>query len=246
MPALFIGALIRKTAVVLCALGGAAAILIAILLIIAPAPLLEPVAEALVVREEPGHAGAIVILLGSDAPDRILAGESLLRRGVADRIVIGSGFMLPSWFAGTPQSLIWHHPALRMKVGLESLGVPPEKITVVDTATAYDTSAELTEIAAYVRARNLAPVVLVSSATHTKRLQIIWRRVAPDLDARVYAADSAEIASWWTDSRLIRNIGYEYAALVKELLRQIRSRVTPPAEPAAPPAEVQIPCSCGA
>lgn len=238
MPPAFIGSLIRGTVKLALILFGIASLAILVLLFVAPASLLNPVASALIVSEEPKHGDAIVVLLGSDAPDRVVTAEELFRNGVSDRIIVGSGFMLPSWFEGLEKPVVWQHPALRMKVALESLGVPQDKITIVDTSLAYDTSAELTEIAAYLRAKKLSHVILVSSATHTRRMQIIWRRIAPDLEASVVAADSSEMKAWWTDSRLIRNVGYEYAALIKELLRQIRSRAVTDPLKSAPPAEV--------
>lgn len=213
---------------------------------IVPGTVLPPVARFLVVREEPGHADAIVVLLGGEVPDRVLAAAELFAEGVAPRVIMGSGFVDRDLLSGAPPSLIWQRPVLRMKVALESLGVPSSAITIVDTSTNYDTSGELGAIASYLRSKDLKRVVLVTSASHSRRVAVIWRRVSGDIEGRVYGAEAPSLASWWTDSRAARDLIYEYAALVKEALRQVYLRIRGVRLDPPVPAEVGVQCDCGA
>lgn len=189
-----------------------------------PHAILTPVAQFLVVCETPQPSDAIVILLGGDAPDRVFKAADLFRHSLAPRIVFGSGFVDQTFMKDAPPGFVWLAPSLRFETALESLGIPKEEIALIDTSSAFDTSGELSAIAAYARSHHWSRLVLVSSATHSRRVGIIWHRIAPDLPVFVCGAEDPELSTWWKSSRAIRSMGYEYGALIKEAFRQVAQR----------------------
>ncbi|MCC6954262.1 MAG: YdcF family protein [Deltaproteobacteria bacterium] len=185
-----------------------------------PKTLLQPVGNYLVVDQPPIPSSAIVILLGGESAERVVKAVALYREGHSDRVVFGSGFV-DRTLTNVPQGFVWPTASSILRIALESALVNSGDIVTVNTEDAFDTSSELEAIAAKAREEAWPRVILVSSATHTKRVQIIWERIAPDISAVVVAARPERVQNWWLDSRIPREVAYEYGALLKEYSRRI-------------------------
>jgi uncharacterized SAM-binding protein YcdF (DUF218 family) len=186
-----------------------------------PETVLPPIAKFFVVSEEPSRADGIVVLLGGDSPDRIQRAYELYQRGLAPRIIFGKGFIDQEALERMPKNFRWIEPGTRYVVALRSLQVPDTSVEEVDTSDAFDTSSELTKIAIAARERGYKKLLLVSSASHMRRVTKIWKRVAPDIEGIPVAADDSGVETWWKDGRWIRALGYEAGAYVKELVRSV-------------------------
>jgi uncharacterized SAM-binding protein YcdF (DUF218 family) len=184
-----------------------------------PERFLAPAGTLLFRDEQPEKGDAIVILLGAESPDRVLRAVELFRGGFAPRIVMGTGFVGEN--PAGQASLVWPPASLRERRALESLGVTDEQLVLIDTGTAFDTQGELMAVTQYARDHHWEKILLVTSATHSLRASLIWERIAPDLAFRSTPAREEQLAQWWRSPRIVRAVGYEYGALVKELSRRI-------------------------
>ena len=198
----------------------AAALLVCILL----PRVFSLVARSLVIDEAPQRSDALIVLLGAKNLERVRKAIDLYREGFAPLIVFGSGF---SWgdeaWGSAPR---WSPAGQRYKSALEKAGVPPEHMLMVDTRSAHDTASELLAIVRVLRARGVRSVLLVSSATHTRRVRFISSRIAPDMRAITVAAPAPRLDSWWKSSHGRRAVLREYAGFIKELGRRLKDRVS--------------------
>lgn len=170
------------------------------------------------------QSDAIIVLLGGQGPERILKAEELYRQNVAPKIIFGTGFRDERIFSDVPKNLIWPPSGDSYLNALLSLGVSSEAIEQVETTKAYDTGRELEAIANYLRnsQRGYQKVSLVSSASHSRRVSIVWSRVAPDIPASTHSAKAPGFDRFFKSSYQIRSVLYEIGALLKEFLVRIR------------------------
>lgn len=182
---------------------------------------LAPLGGVLVSDHKPVDANAIVVLLGDDTPNRAVKAFELFGEKHADKIVYAAGYDGKRDVSGDYPGLTWPLQYIRYHVALRSLGVPQEALTIVESPSAYDTANELRAIAAYGRDKGWTNVLLVTSATHTLRSGMIWKRVAPDINGVTVAAHESGLDEWWGHGRTRRSVSYEYLALIKEGWHQI-------------------------
>ncbi len=194
-------------------------LLIAILAVF-PEHSLPAISSALVVREDARieKADAIVILLGG-GPERVVRAVQLYESGYAPRIVLGSGFRSSHAWDAIPHDLPWPFSSDIYQDALVFLGIPTSDIVEVDTSSGYDTNGELRSIANFAIDEEWENVILVTTASHSRRVDLIWRRIS-DIRHRVIAAPQPGFERWWQHGEYIRSVAYEYGALSKELYRQ--------------------------
>ncbi len=176
---------------------------------------------ALVVDDEPAQVDAIVILLNPGSPARTIKAAELYAEGLAPRIVLAGGEDLRSQLDFVPPGFSWPRSSDANVQGLQSLDIPTSSIVVVDSPEAYDTAHELTAVAKRCRSEGWSRVILVTSASHTRRARMIWRRVAPRIDEYTVAAPQPGFDHWWSSGRGRKAVMYEYGAIVKELCRKV-------------------------
>ena len=198
-------------------------IFFAIIFYLFPETLLRPLGTALKVEDQLEKSEAIVVLLGGDTPDRILMAQELYHRGLAPKIMFGSGFVDKDFLSRAPKGFQWEGSGAGVKRAFLSLNIPESDLLMVDSSNAFDTSGELGAIAEEVRRLGMHHVILVTSATHSRRVSWIWHRVASDVFAGTLGAPDPRLENWWQYGRTVRSVGYEYAALVKELVRRVVS-----------------------
>lgn len=190
-------------------------------LILLPQYTLGLLSAALVVDEEPRAADAIVILLNPGAPARTITAAQLYREGFASRIVFASGEDLVSQLDTAPPGFKWNRSSDANLIGLASISVPREDIVIIEAPEAFDTAHELEAVADYARQEKWRSVLLVTSASHTRRSRMIWRRLAPHIDAITVAAPQRGFDRWWSNGRGRKAVFYEYGALTKELVNRV-------------------------
>lgn len=195
--------------------------LLAVVLYLFPETTLRPFGKLLYVSDAPEKADAIIVLLGGDAPDRVLMAEELYHRGWAPKVMFGSGFVDQEIFSKAPKTLYWETAGVDLKKSLNSLNIPEQDLLMVDSSSGFDTSGELTLISQEAEKMGFRRVILVTSATHSRRVSLIWSRVSPNIFAITIGAPDPRLENWWKYGKVIRSLGYEYAALVKEFIRRL-------------------------
>lgn len=193
--------------------------------VVAPQHSLGLLGKTLLVNEPPLPADGIVILLGANGPDRVYRAYQLYRNGYAKKLVFGSGYENTLLRDGIEEEILWPKPSTGYILALKSLGVPEEDIIVLPSTNAYDTAHELEVIAEYARAQGWSTVGIVTSAAHTLRTRLIWRRIAPDIFNYIVSAPAPGFSEWWNHGRYRQEVGYEYVALVKEFWSSLTSIV---------------------
>ncbi len=186
-----------------------------------PQFVLAPLAALFVISEPPRQVAAIIILLGGESPARVLKAAEIYKLGYAPKIIFGSGYVDTTFLEQSPDGFKWPGAGERYALSLESLHVPKDAISIIDSSDDFDTSSELTAIAQFAKLRGMNQVILITSALHTKRVKLIWERVGNGINGIVIAAEEPGLTQWWKNGRLISQSAYETGAFIKEYLRRI-------------------------
>ena len=187
-----------------------------------PQYVLPPFSSVLVVDQEAVQADAVVVLLGSSQADRILKAYEIYKKGLAPIIAYGSGFVDKEIESRHPEGLIWLDNSQIYTRALNSLGVPDKDIAIIPSERAYDTAGELKAVYEYAKTAGWKTVILVTTASHTRRVDLIWKRVAAGISHRVAAAPQPELKEWWKHGRMRREVAYHYASLLKEFASTLK------------------------
>ena len=178
-------------------------------------PLLRAAGHALVVEDPPGRADAIVVVAGS-TPSREDRAAALFREGWAPRVLV-SRQAVP----GRVQRLLemgirpldFQGESVR---ALELFGVPRSAIIPLPEAVEI-TETELRGVVAEARTHGWRRVMLVTTASHARRVKVIWGREAGSAVeagiAVVHDECSAE-DGWWRRRRCSEAVLHEYLGLL--------------------------------
>ena len=167
------------------------------------------------VVEDPLRPAAAIAVLGGKMPFRAMEAAELYRSGYASEI----------WLPG-PEGAAEHEPIKRMgftpdepdlyfKV-LERLGVPRAAMRVLSPSVVKNTREEIALISQAVRKAGGGRVIIVTSATHTRRVRAIWGLVAWPLDELVvrytrHEPRKMQLERWWEREEergmVIREVG---------------------------------------
>jgi uncharacterized SAM-binding protein YcdF (DUF218 family) len=163
-----------------------------------------------VVEDPLGHADAIVVLSGH-MPERALEAARLFQAGYAEQIWISQ--------PDSPQQALKQMKIVYLgedfyneKV-LLAQKIPLDDVHILEHAVA-NTEEEVREVAKEMQRTKVHNVILVTSKPHTRRVRIVWRKLAGgDLHAIVrYANDDPfDEAHWWRHTQ-------DALDLVRELL----------------------------
>jgi uncharacterized SAM-binding protein YcdF (DUF218 family) len=149
-----------------------------------------------VVEDPLGHADAIVVLSGH-LPDRALEAARLFRDGYAEQIWISQ--------PDSPQqelkkmNIVYLGEDFYNEKVLLAQKIPLDDLHILEHPSA-NTEEEVREIAKEMQRTKAHNVILVTSRPHTRRVRIVWRKLAGgDLHAMVrYAKDDPfDEAHWW-------------------------------------------------
>jgi uncharacterized SAM-binding protein YcdF (DUF218 family) len=163
----------------------------------ASGPLLTTLGSFLVVEDAPQPSAAILVLDGG-APFREREAARLYGEGWAPRLVITRGA---------------DAPVTRAQI-LEHLGVPRTAIEVIDERPS-GTLEELDLLASAVGQPD-APVMLVTSAYHTRRVGLAWSQATEGQVRGIVRAARQEPFDphiWWRDAEDRVRVWHEYVGL---------------------------------
>jgi len=171
----------------------------------------------LVRDDSPEHADAMVILMGSLA-DRLLQAADLYRSGIADRLII----VVESRGAYKALSARGVSPISSTDQARDAaiaLGIPADRITILP-GDARSTLAEAMIIRDYLSGNgSIDTLLLVTSAPHTRRASIIFRKTLRDTDPPVCIMTSPSAYTdfnpekWWMDKEGIQSVLSEMAKI---------------------------------
>jgi len=184
------------------------------LAVVAHRPLLRATGQALVVDDPRERADAIVVVAGS-TPSREAAAAGLFREGWAPWVLVSRQFV-PS---RTQRLIDMGVRRLDFQgesvAALEKYGVPRHAIITLDQPVEI-TETELRAVVAAARDRGWQRVILVTSALHARRVQLIWRRESGGLEGRLAAVGDECPAgdAWWRRRRCSEAVLHEYLGLL--------------------------------
>lgn len=174
--------------------------------------------RALVVRDAPQSADAIVVLLGDDAVgSRAEQAAELYRQGWAARIVFGTGY-------GKRAEDVRAQNRGTYLATLRARGIPDSAQLLIDSSNGADTSGELSAVADYSRQHGWKRILLVTSAGHSRRTDVIWSRVASGIDHVTIGAQDPEFESgrpWWSSRHTRGVLMHEAGGFLKEGMRRL-------------------------
>ena len=203
----------------ICAIGALIALCAAI------APLFtqrsSKVVRMLVVREKPVPSDAIIVMLGGAAQERIELAVNLFRQGMAPKIIFCDGYEIGGWKSWWYHKRGWIPFGKNYRLFLHRAGIPDNAIEMAHCPGIEDTADEMTVLSQLLRMQRRQRVLVVTSASHSRRASLIWKRVAPQLTGIMVAARDPGLAWWWSTRHGRTTISYEYLALAKEVLRSL-------------------------
>ncbi len=183
----------------------------------------------LIKSDEPLHADAIVILVGS-VSDRVLQATDLYKNKMANIVLVvqvnvdayqelaEKGFHIKS------TSELIHDAAI-------TLGIPPDSIFILEGNTS-STLAEALIIREYLfKNQNIDTILLVTSAQHTRRASMIFNYVFKKarLEVKVLTIPSSysgfQPERWWKNIDYVQSVVLEYLKIANFFLFQ-RSLLT--------------------
>ncbi len=192
-------------------------ILVALILYFTSVPILTALGEFLVRTDEPASSDAAVVLsTGIEYYPRLMEAAALFRDGLTKRVAINgnrkSEALIELERRGFQSCCLWYEDAVRV---LELLGVPKERVIIINAESAYDTVSEAKIVGEALTDAGVTSIILTTSKYHTRRARYIWRRLFPNRFAmRVIAArsDPFSTRAWWKEGRQIRWVLAEYGA----------------------------------
>jgi uncharacterized SAM-binding protein YcdF (DUF218 family) len=164
--------------------------------------------EALIDREAPAPADAIVVLAGN-APNRLSWAETLRNQGYADLLVVSNEQVHTHNLETTWRAL---HEA-----GVSAPDLPDSALLVLDDPPPESTIDEARRDAELLQARGAHSVLLVTDAFHSRRAWLLFRAAfaRKGMTVRsVPAPDTYDLAHWWAHPVTARRVLEEYAKLL--------------------------------
>lgn len=198
------------------ALGVAAlGLLAALLVLLVGPPVLRAVGRWLVV-EEPVGAADVLFVHGGHLPFRAMEAARLHGQGLAPEVWLAAIAPTPEEeaLAGlgieVPQGWHWNRQVL------ERLGVPAGAIRLLPEPV-LSTADEVALVARELRRRGGRRVLLVTSKQHSRRVRVLWNRLAPaGLTAivRPAADDPFDGDGWWRNTVDAQAVVHELAGIL--------------------------------
>ena len=188
---------------------------LAALAALAHRPLLRATGQALVVADPRERADAIVVVAGS-TPSREETAAALFREGWAPRVLVSRQFVpdrVQRLIDMGVRRLDFQGESVAT---LEKYGVPRDTIVILDQP-AEITETELRGVAGAARERGWHRLILVTSAFHSRRVQLIWRRESGGAIEGRLAAVPDECTTgdaWWRRRRCSESVLHEYMGLL--------------------------------
>lgn len=180
-------------------------------------PLLAALGRQLVQADRLQKADAIVVL-GGGTPQREIEAADLYLAGWAPRVLIT--------LEREPEALdILRKRGIAFETRIEfrrrilrSLGVPDSSVTLLDQTSAASTTMESELVKNWVVTNPARRLIIVTSAYHTARASMIFRRSLRergiDILAHPASHEAFEPQRWWRDREQLRNGVFEWQKLM--------------------------------
>lgn len=172
----------------------------------------------LVKNDTPNHADAMVILMGN-IPDRVLQAADLYNMGIAGKVIIVEENMGAFKKLEERGAHIISNTTQARNAAV-SLGIPADSILILP-GYASSTQQEAIIIRKYLTNRtDIDTLLLVTSAPHTRRASIIFRKAFEANRNKVLVCSSPSVYSkyngvaWWKHKEEIQAVLGEYVKLV--------------------------------
>ena len=209
-PASFRSKLLRLVIIVL---------VVALLFYFLSGPIMIMVGEFLVQSDEPARSDAVVVLsTGIEYYPRLMEAAMLFQDGFAERVAINgnrkSEALIELERRGFQSCCLWYKDTVRV---LELLGVPKERVIIINAESAYDTVSEAKLVGEVLSEAGITSIILTTSKYHTRRARYIWKKLFPDrFTIRAVAArnDPFSPEAWWKEGRQVRWVLAEYGAWI--------------------------------
>jgi uncharacterized SAM-binding protein YcdF (DUF218 family) len=180
----------------------------------------------LVKEDEPVHADAMVILMGSIA-DRVLQAADLYKRGLVGKVIIVEESM-DAYKELEAKGVDIISKTQQYRDAGVSLGIPPDSIIILP-GDATSTQMEAMIIREYLTDKPaIDTLLLVSSAPHTRRASLIYKFAFRRVGLVVYVVCSPSIYTnfdaekWWTSKEGIQTVLMEYVKMASFMLVERR------------------------
>lgn len=176
---------------------------------------LRAIGHWLIVEDELQQADVIFVHAGP-VPFRALEAAEIYRGGWAKEVWLApiapteETLMLRRLGIDRPPSSHWRRQVLQKQ------GVRPEAIDLLSSHV-LNTNDEIASVVAALRSRGHKRVILVTSKQHSRRVRVLWDRIAnSDLEAivRPSASDPFDPDSWWRNTEDGQAVLHELVGLL--------------------------------
>lgn len=177
--------------------------------------LLSTIGHFLVYQQEFEQADVSVVLnTGSEIYPRLIEASDLYKSGQVKQIAINGNRKTDSLrrleAMGYQPARPWYEERLRI---LQVLGVPREKVIIINGEDVYDTVSEARLVGQVLTELGIKSVAVTTSKSHTKRAAYIWSQQF-DKQLTVFSnsakTDPFNPDAWWKEGRQIRWVLAEY------------------------------------
>ena len=173
---------------------------------------MEGAARFLMVRDRLEPADMILVLAGDDNGERVRESVELYRQGYAREILMSGG------------PLAWRLTAAEwMKKQAVAMGVPARAVLTEDRSESTLENALF--VLSVLKGRGTKSVILVTSPTHSRRADRVFRKVLPPQGIKVISSpvplekSEFRVDRWWTRHEDTQQVVWEYVSLVYYFLK---------------------------
>jgi len=146
-------------------------------------PLLKFLASGLVVNQNIVKSDAVIVL-GGGSPSRILEAIDIYNSGLVPKIIITRGGQPEGSDYLKSRNIIFPEEADLNKFVAEKLGINKKDIILI-TGRVYSTKEEAKAIKEYAFINDYKSVVITTSKSHSKRAELIFKRVFKNTGIKV-------------------------------------------------------------
>jgi uncharacterized SAM-binding protein YcdF (DUF218 family) len=171
-------------------------------------------AGTLLIATEPPEASDVIVVLAGNAADRLPHAEALRAQGFANLLLVSNEQVHTHGLETTWLELY--------RAGVSAPELPPEALIVIDDPPPESTIDEARRGADILASRGVHSALLVTDAFHSWRASLLFRAAFARRGIRVRstpAADSADLAHWWSHPFTARTVAEEWTKLAWYLVQ---------------------------
>ncbi|HXY40472.1 MAG TPA: YdcF family protein [Vicinamibacteria bacterium] len=177
-------------------------------------PLLGAARRALIV-EEPLEKGDAIVVVAGATPSREAAAAALFREGWAPTVLVSRQAVPDRVQSLIAMGIRSHDFQGESVLALEQYGVPRSAIVTLGRPVEI-TETELREVVTAARAHGWQRVLLVTTATHSRRVHLVWSRVSRGaIEGRIVLVhdECTDGPAWWRRRRCSEALLHEFLGL---------------------------------